>query len=91
MIRPVFTELALFLIPFLLYGLFLLATRRGVLHPDSWPLSRVASLAIVAALLTIGGFAGLASFGSPPGSIYVPAHIDKNGKLVPGKTVPGPK
>jgi hypothetical protein len=45
----------------------------------------------VAALLTIGGFAGLASFGAPPGSIYIPAHIDKNGKLVPGKTVPRPK
>jgi hypothetical protein len=91
MIRPVFTELALFLIPFLVYALYLVATRRGVLHADSWPLSRVASLAIVAALLTIGGFAGLASFGAPPGSIYIPAHIDKNGKLVPGKTVPGPK
>ena len=88
MIRPVFTELALFLIPFLVYGVFLLATRRGLLHPDSWSLSRLASLAIVASLLVIGGFAALASFGAPPGSVYVPAHIDKNGKLVPGKTVP---
>ncbi len=91
MIRPVFTELALFLIPFLVYGLFLLATRKGLLDPASWPLARLASLVIVAMLLTIGSFVGLASFGAPPGSVYVPAHVDKNGKLVPGQTLPRPK
>ena len=36
MIRPVFTELALFLVPFLVYGIFLWATRAGVLDPAAW-------------------------------------------------------
>ena len=42
MIRPVLTELALFLAPFVVYALFLWATRAGVLHPDSWSLPRIA-------------------------------------------------
>ena len=36
MIRPVLTEIALFLAPFVVYAVFLWATRAGVLHPDSW-------------------------------------------------------
>ena len=39
----------------------------------------------------IGSFAGLVSFGVPPDSIYIPAHVDGNGKFVPGRTVPKPK
>ena len=92
MIRPVFTELVLFLIPFLVYGLFLLAMRKGVLDPASWPLPRLAWLAIVALVLMIGGLVGLATFGgAPPGSLYIPAHIDESGNFVPGRTVPRPK
>jgi Family of unknown function (DUF6111) len=91
MIRPVLTEVLLFLLPFLAYGVFLVATRRGLLDPASWPLKRVGSLVIVALALAIAGFGVLASYGSPPDTIYIPAHVDKNGKLVPGKTVPRPK
>jgi hypothetical protein len=91
MIRPVFTELVLFLTPFLVYGLFLLATRKGLLDPASWPAGRIASLSIIALVLMIGSFAGLVSFGVPPDSIYIPAHVDGNGNFVPGHTVPKPK
>ena len=86
MIRPVLTEIALFLAPFLVYVVFLWATRAGVLHPDSWSLPRVAWLVIVAFVLMIGSFVVLAQWGgSPPGSTYVPAHIE-DGQFVPGET-----
>jgi hypothetical protein len=91
MIRPALTELVLFLIPFAIYGVFLLATRKGLFDPASWPVARLASLAIVALVLMIGSFAGFVSFGVPPDSIYIPAHVDENGRLVPGQTVPKPK
>ena len=85
MIRPLFTELVLFLVPFAVYAVFLIATRKGLLDPGSWPLSRIAWLAIVALVLMIGSFVGLAQFGGvPPGSTYTPAHVE-NGKLVPGR------
>jgi hypothetical protein len=84
MIRPVFTELALFLAPFVLYAVFLWATKADLFHPESWPLSRIAALAIVALLLVLGSFLYFAQFtGAPVGSQYVPAHTE-NGKFVPG-------
>jgi Family of unknown function (DUF6111) len=86
MIRPFFTEIGLFLTPFVLYAAFLMATRAGVLQPAAWTLRRVASLVIVSLVLVVGSFLVLAHFsGAPPGSTYVPAHIE-NGKFVPGAT-----
>jgi hypothetical protein len=86
MIRPVFTEIALFLAPFIAYAIFLWATKAGVLHPDSWTLPRIAWLVIAALALMIGSFIVLAQWGgSPPGSTYIPAHIE-DGHFVPGET-----
>jgi hypothetical protein len=86
MIR-VLTEIALFLTPFALYAVFLVATNAAVLHSKSWAPRRLASLLIVALILTIGSFVVLAQFsGAPPGSTYVPAHVDEDGKFVPGRT-----
>jgi hypothetical protein len=86
MFRPVATEVILFLAPFVLYAVFLLATRAGVMDVDSWPLARVITLAIAALVLVVGSFIYFANFtGAPPGSTYVPAHVE-NGKFVPGTT-----
>lgn len=84
MIRPIITEIGIFLIPFAVYAMFLLATRAGVLDPQSWPGRVVGRLILASLLLTIVSLLLLANFsGGPPGSTYVPAHIE-NGKLVPG-------
>jgi hypothetical protein len=86
MVRPVLTEVALFLAPFLAYAIFLWATRAGVLHPASWTLPRIAWLLMAALILMIGSFVVLAQWGgAPPGSTYVPAHYE-DGKFVPGQT-----
>lgn len=86
MIRPLATEIGLFLIPFVLYAAFLVATRAGVLQADAWTLRRIAGLVIVSLALMGGSFLVLAQFsGAPPGSTYVPAHIE-DGKFVPGTT-----
>jgi len=87
MIRVGLTEIALFLTPFVLYAVFLWATRSGIMEPKGWPLSRVIWLAIVAFLLVIGSFLYFANYsGAPPGSDYIPAHME-NGKFVPGRTI----
>jgi hypothetical protein len=83
MIRPLATEIGLFLTPFVLYAVFLLATRAGVLQPKAWSLRRLAGLIIASLVLMTGSFLVLAQFGrAPPGSTYVPAHIE-GGKFVP--------
>jgi len=89
MIRPVLTEIGIFLIPFAVYALFLVATRSGVFDQSSWPLPLVAKLVLGSLLLVVVSFIFLAEFsGAPPESTYEPAHLD-DGKLVPGVERPG--
>ena len=89
MIRPVLTEIVIFLIPFAVYAVFLVATRSGVFDQASWPLSLVAKLVLGSLLLVVVSFIFLAEFsGAPPESTYEPAHLDQ-GKLVPGIERPG--
>jgi hypothetical protein len=84
MIRPVLTEIGIFLIPFAVYALFLLASRSALLAPSSWPIRMVARLVLGSLLLVVISFILLAHFsGAPPRSTYVPAHME-NGKFVPG-------
>ena len=84
MIRPAFTEVGIFLIPFVVYALFLIATRSGLLVQASWPVNVIAKLVIGSLLLVVLSFVLLAQFsGGPPNSTYIPAHIE-NGRLVPG-------
>ena len=84
MIRPVLTEIGIFLIPFAVYALFLAATRSGLFVQSSWPITIVARLILVALVLVIAGLVGLTHFsGAAPDSTYVPAHVE-NGRLVPG-------
>ena len=86
MIRPVLTELALFVAPFVAYAIFLWITKTAVLERSSWPPKTLAGLAIVALILMIGSFIYLSHFsGAPPGVDYIPAHFDKDGKFVPGQ------
>ena len=86
MARPVFTEVTLFLLPFVVYALYLWATREAVLHPPAWAPARLGWLLIAALVLMLGSFVVLAEFGgAPPGSVYVPAHVN-DGKLTPGQT-----
>jgi hypothetical protein len=84
MIRPVLTEIGIFLIPFAVYAVFLIATRSGLLVQSSWPLHLLAKLVLGSLLLVVVSFILLAHFsGAPPNSTYVPAHVE-NGRLVPG-------
>ena len=86
MFRIGFTEIALFATPFVLYAVFLWATKEGVLDAESWPVARIAWLGIAALALVVGSFVYFANYtGAAPGSRYVPAHVE-NGKFVPGRT-----
>jgi hypothetical protein len=84
MIRPLLSEVGLFLLPFAAYAVFLIVSRTNVLTATSWPLHVIGGLIGVALLLTLGALIMLANFsGAPPHSTYTPAHME-NGRLVPG-------
>ncbi len=85
MIRPILTEVAIFLAPFLLYAAYLVVTRAGVLDVASWSWRVIAWLTAAALASVIISFIVLAEFtGAPPNSNYVPAHME-NDKFVPGQ------
>jgi len=84
MIRPLLSEVGLFLLPFAAYAVFLIVSRTNVLTATSWPVHVIGGLLLVALLLTVGALIMLANFsGAPPHSTYTPAHME-NGRLVPG-------
>ena len=84
MIRPLLSEVGLFLLPFAAYALFLIVSRTNVLTATAWPLHVIGGLLGAALTLTVGALVLLANFsGAPPKSTYTPAHME-NGKLVPG-------
>ena len=86
MTRPILIEIGLFIAPFLIYAILLVVTSRGVLERSAWGTRRIAALGIAGFVLMLGSFVFFAQFsGAPPGSTYIPAHIE-NGKFVPGTT-----
>jgi hypothetical protein len=84
MIRPAFTEIGIFLIPFAIYAAFLFATRSGLLVQSSWPVHVISRLVLGSLILVVLSFILLAHFsGGAPNSTYIPAHME-NGKFIPG-------
>ena len=86
MIRPVLSELAFFLAPFVAYAIYVLVTRGGIFHPEAWSTTALTWLTAASVLSLIASFFILAHFsGDPIGSTYIPAHME-NGQFVPAQT-----
>jgi multisubunit Na+/H+ antiporter MnhB subunit len=83
MIRAVIEEVLLFLVPFVAFGLILVAMRRNPLRLESWSKQglalTIAGLLVAIAGLVVFGFTAERSTG-----IYEPAHME-DGRLVPGR------
>ncbi len=83
MIRAVVESIAFFLLPFVLFALYLLARRRNPSGVDAWTGGVVATLSLVGLALAALGILAFGLFEDRPRGAYLPAHIE-NGKLVPG-------
>lgn len=82
MTREILERLLLFLVPFLLYGVYLaLASLRPapLSHGTPWTLLFIAGLSLFALSFVIWGF----SDGEPITGTYVAPHME-NGRIVPG-------
>ena len=83
--RPPVTLLALFLVPFVAYVVFVWIAKRQGSQRRYWRLRTFLTLAILGLLLMLGNLFYLSQFsGASPGSTYEPAHTE-NGRLVPGR------
>ncbi len=84
MARSFLDSFGLFAAPFLLYALFLLFRARHPLVVEHWSRSAVSWLTLAGLLLAIGGFLAIGFLSGTDGGVYIPAHIDKNGRLTTG-------
>lgn len=85
MFRPFLFEAVLFILPFVIYGIwvFLRGDGLGMRLWETAPLLRLIALGV---LCMAAGLALFAHFnGAPAGSAYVPAHME-NGKLIQPQT-----
>ena len=83
MVRILFTQLILFLLPFIGFALWLVIQKKAQTS-ENWRKGPLAWLAIGGAVLMIGGLALLARIDVNSGdTVYVPAQII-DGKFIPG-------
>jgi hypothetical protein len=87
MARTILTEIAFFLAPFAAYAVVLLLMRKDARAREHWGAKIVLWLAAAGILLVALSLLWLAHYGGyRPSGTYIPAHIDKDGKFVPGET-----
>ncbi len=87
MARTVLTELAFFIAPFAIYAIVLVLMKKDARDREHWGAKAIGWLAFAGLALVAVSLVWFAHYGGyKPGSTYVPAHIDKDGKLVPGYT-----
>ncbi|PLW79168.1 DUF6111 family protein [Cohaesibacter celericrescens] len=83
MIRIIFTQLILFLLPFLVYAGYLFLTNK--MHRKAWIDAPRYWLVIAGLVVSVFGFLFMSQINNNPlGGTYVPAHME-NGKLIPGQ------
>ena len=83
MIRAVAEAIALFLVPFAAFAIYLALRRRNPAAMDSWTGSTAATLSVAGLALAVLGIFLFGVFEERPMGAYVPAHVD-SGRLVPG-------
>jgi amino acid transporter len=87
MARTILTELALFIAPFAIYAAVLFLMKKDARDRENWGAKAVGWLAFAGIVLVAISLVWFSHYGGyRPGSTYVPAYIDKDGKLVPGYT-----
>ncbi len=74
-----------FLVPFVGYAIWLLATKRRFTNPSDWPNRVIIRLCAVGVVFVIVGLVVLVSFsGTSTNETYHPAEI-RDGQIVPGR------
>jgi thiol:disulfide interchange protein len=85
MARIVAFNALFFALPFIAYGIWLLATRGTATRGADWPARIVGILAVAGALLMVAALVAVIHFtAAAPGQGYRPAAI-KDGVIVPGE------
>jgi Family of unknown function (DUF6111) len=82
--RTVLEPLALFLSPFAVYALYLIARACYPLEVEHWTRRRVSALTLIGLAAAMLGLVAVTAFAPRGRGVYIPAHVE-NGILVPGR------
>ena len=82
MTRALVEEIGLFLVPFVVFALYLMLSRKSPLTRESWA-SHVPWLAVVGLLLAAGFLVWSGVMAERKHGTFVPPHME-DGRLVPG-------
>jgi hypothetical protein len=85
MLRAILEGLLLFLLPFAGFALYLLGKGQNPLQPEVWSRKALSWLTIAALSLCIAGMVLLGSQRGASQGSFVPSHMDKDGRFVPGQ------
>ena len=84
MIRVVAEAVALFLVPFVLFAIYLLLRRRNPASVDAWTDGMAATLSLAGLALAAFSIFVFGLLEDRPTGAYIPAHVE-DGQLVPGR------
>jgi len=85
MLRAVLEGVALFLMPFAGFALYLALAGQNPVHPEVWSRKAVSSLTFAALALCIFGMLWVGVERRSELGTFVPAHVEKDGRFVPGR------
>jgi Family of unknown function (DUF6111) len=84
MLRVILEGAFLFLLPFVGFGLWLLLQRQNPLEPGVWSRKAMSWLTIAAIGICIIGVVVVGARREVQDGAFVPSHVDKDGRFVPG-------
>ena len=85
MARVVLFNAVFFILPFVIFAGWLIASRGSASNPAYWPLRTIGFLSLAGTALMIAALVTFLQFGSaPPQANYRPATLDEDGRIVPG-------
>ena len=85
MLRAILEGVALFLMPFMGFALYLAIVGQNPAHPEVWSRKALSWLTMAALALCIAGMLWIGAEHRNDQGVFVPAHVDKDGRFVPGR------
>ena len=84
MLRVIAEPLALFLLPFAIYALFVIVFSASLEKGKAWSMGHVSGLTLAGLAAALASILWFGTFAERHQGAYIPAHIE-NGVLVPGR------
>jgi Family of unknown function (DUF6111) len=90
MLRVILEGAFLFLLPYAGFAVWLLLKGQNPLEPAVWSRKAMSWLTLVALVVCIAGVIAVGARREVESGTFVPSHVDKDGRFVPGGFRPAP-